>query len=388
MCVKACPGHDAAAHGDPAVPPSVGGIQTYVLGLARALARRCEAFTVMAPMALGVDDSVHPYPIVRVPPGQWAMPASCAIAVPIVARHGRFDACLHVEWTTAHASLLARRTGWPRRVFVAAHGLEVLRLRPDVPVLRTLLEARRDHTFARVDRFFPVSAFTAELLRRAGVDADRLQVVHNGVDAIRFRPLDRAEARRRLGLGDVPTLLTVGRLVPRKGVDLVLLALPEVRRRFGSVRYVVAGDGPDRGRLEALARELGVREAVELRGRVPDEDVAWLYAACDAFVLPVRDEWPSVEGFGLVYLEASACERPVIGARAGGAPEAVREGETGLLVEPDDVRGLAAAITGLLEDPSRARELGRRGREVVLETATWERVADRMLASMCECLRA
>jgi phosphatidylinositol alpha-1,6-mannosyltransferase len=146
--------------------------------------------------------------------------------------------------------------------------------------------------------------------------------------------------------------------------------------------YVVAGDGPDRGRLVELTRQNGLEESVRFVGPIEDHELPLWYSLGDVFVMPSRSEPPDVEGFGIVYLEAAACERPVVAARAGGVPDAVSEGVSGLLVEPGDPAGLARALVELLSDPARRADLGRRARERVLTELTWDRIADATLAAL------
>ena len=162
----------------------------------------------------------------------------------------------------------------------------------------------------------------------------------------RFRPGSAEAARRRLDLAGARVLLTVGRLSAAaryKGVDTVLLALPEILRREPDVRYVVVGVGDDAPRLRGLAARLGVANAVVFVGAVPEGDLPDYYRACDLFVMPSRRE-----GFGIVFIEALACGRPVVAGDADGAPDALRGGRLGRLVDPDDPEGLARTVVELL----------------------------------------
>lgn len=368
-------------------PPDVGGIQTYAAALAPRLASRCDAFAVVAPRqprAAAVDAAL-PFPVHRWParPDLLLLPA--LIALPALARRFRCDVALHAQWSTAPASLGARRlTGFPRRVAVAAHGRELLfnPFASDPAFLQRAYDGLRRRTLTRADSFFPVSRYTQGLLQQSGANERRCTVVPNGTDPARFAPGGASALRRRLGLGTRPALLTVGRLVPRKGVDTMLRALPRIAQAVPDVRYLVAGKGPDRARLEALARRLGVASRVRFLGAWPPERLRALYAAADVFVMPSREAPPDVEGFGIVFLEASACGTPVVGARAGGIPDAVAHGESGLLVPPAAPAALAEACLQLLRDPERARRLGRQGRQRVLRRFTWDRVADSLFDSL------
>jgi phosphatidylinositol alpha-1,6-mannosyltransferase len=280
------------------------------------------------------------------------------------------------------ASVLARRlTGFPRRIACAAHGRELL-FNPlsGLAGLEAAYDRIRRWALAQPDVLLPVSQYTARLLRRRGASGAHLHVVPNGTDPDRFRPRRGTAVRDRLGVGARPMLLTVGRLVPRKGVDTVLRALPQLGASVPAVQYVVAGTGPDRGRLKRLALRRGVRDRVHFVGHVADEALPLYYSAADLFVMPVREAPPDVEGFGLVFLEANACGTAVVGAHSGGVPDAIVDGETGLLVPPSAPRALARALTGLLQDPARRNRLARHGRTRAVRTANWDRVAQSVYA--------
>ena len=204
-------------------------------------------------------------------------------------------------------------------------------------------------------RVIVISDFGARAAAEYGIEASRIVKIVPPVDTQRFA------TRWRTGnpACPPPLLLTVARLVPRKGHDTVLRALPLVLARVPDVQYAIVGEGPERARLEALARQLGIEHAVQFAGAVVDV-VPW-YQSCDLFVMMSRDEEGEVEGFGISFTEAAACGKPAIGGRSGGTAEAVLDGITGLLVE--DERSLAAAIVNLLTDRATAARMGRAGRE-------------------------
>ena len=220
----------------------------------------------------------------------------------------------------------------------------------------------------RADAVIAVSAHAKAMTLDAGADAERVHMIHPGVDAPPRREGRRAER---------PTVVTVARLSERyKGHDEMLRALPIVRDRVPAVRWAVIGDGPLRPELEALAGSLGVADAVEFLGELPDaERDAWLDAA-HVFAMPSRmpEEGVGGEGFGIAYLEAGAHGLPVIAGAVGGALDAVVDGETGLLVDPTDHVALAEAIAGLLLDPPRAAALGETGSRRARELS-WQRHA-------------
>lgn len=180
----------------------------------------------------------------------------------------------------------------------------------------------------------------------------------------------RADARRALGLDDrTPVVLSVARLVPRKGIDIALRAMSRIQRR-SDVEYVVIGDGPDAERLEAVAGECRARVRWV---KTAEEDEKWLwFAASDVFLLPVRDEGADVEGFGIVFLEAALAGVPSVAGESGGAPEAVRHERTGLVVKPTSVDQVEEAVETLLRDADMRVRLGTAAKERVLNDFRWQ----------------
>jgi len=364
-------------------PPAIGGIQRYSLELASALDPLCSEFGVLAPRSPGAreTDAGLSFSVRRVWANSDTLPFLAAPALLSTSRRGAYTCTLHAQWASAPIALLARRLGRLRKVAVAAHGRELL-LTPfgHLPPFQREYDRLRARVLCAVDRVFAVSHYTASLVRELGVLPERVVVVPNGTNAENFRPLPREDARARLGLSATPLLLSVARLVPRKGLDSVLRALPALCTRVpGGVHYVIAGTGPDRERLLALARTLGVAERVRMIGHVADADLPLWYAACDVFVMPARSEPPDVEGFGLVFLEASACERPVVAVRSGGVVDAIEHEKTGFLLTPGDDAALSDALSRLLLEPNLAAEFGRAGRARVERDFTWKRVATRIV---------
>jgi len=363
-------------------PPDVGGIQTYSWEVARRLATQVEALEVVAPRRPDAEsvDRTAPFPITRLLGRPDLLPLSALPFLPFRARSLRANVAFHAQWQTVGASVLSRAVfGWPHRIVCAAHGRELL-FNPAPPSsgLDTEYERLRDFLLRQVDTFLPVSHYTAELLHDRGVPSSRVHVVPNGTDPKRFRPQDGTPLRERLGLSDQPLLLTVGRLVPRKGIDTVLRALPSIAERCPDVAYVVVGTGPDRSRLQGLADHLGVQDRVRFVGDVDHDRLPLYYSAADLFVMPAREDPPDVEGFGLVFLEANACGTPVIGARSGGIPDAIHDGETGLLVPPNAPEAFADAAVRVLTDPDLAETLARQGRHRAVNEASWDHIAARI----------
>ncbi|MBC7249630.1 MAG: glycosyltransferase family 4 protein [Anaerolineae bacterium] len=231
-------------------------------------------------------------------------------------------------------------------------------------------------TLQEADRIVTISNYTKDKLVKLGVDPTRIVMIYPGVDLGVFHPDPAAgqAARLRHGLSDEQlVLLTVARLVPRKGHDKVIEALPAILERVPDVVYLIVGTGPGVDCLRTHAQEKGVADRVIFVGQVPDEDLPAYYNAADVFIMPNREEGTDVEGFGIVFLEANACAKPVIGGRSGGTVDAVADGETGYLVDPFSPEAVAEAAVHLLTDPALARRMGERGQKRVQQGFSWDR---------------
>jgi phosphatidylinositol alpha-1,6-mannosyltransferase len=274
---------------------------------------------------------------------------------------------------------------WLKLPFVIyAHGNEILgAMKGDWEKPRIALR--------RANRILANSHYTANLVRQLGVKGKKIEVVHPGCDISEFHPVTPDLELRQKLLGPRQTdrvILTVGNLVARKGHDMVIRALPFVRKTMPNVTYLIAGEGPYRRELERLASEAGVRENVVLSGRITAVNLAAVYALCDVFIMPSRErrDLCDVEGFGLVFLEAGACGKPVVGGRSGGIPDAVVDGVTGFLANPDDPEAIAQSLLTLLQDRELARRMGDEGRQRVIRQFTWQGIA-RQVQGILESVR-
>jgi len=365
-------------------PPAVGGIQTYALELARRFAQRCAAFHVVCPAARShFDDLALGFPVHRVASSSDLLPVLAAPRIARLVARERIDVLFHVQWQTSPVGAWLRARGGVDKLVVAAHGKELL-LRPlsRFASLQRHYDSLRARVLSRADVVCPVSHFTDQLLRTHVRSNVASVVVPNGVDAARLAHGDGARFRTAHGLVDAQLLLSVGRLVPRKGVDSVIRGLPRLLPFWPRLHYVVVGSGPDSRRLQTLVQTLGLEARVHFVGQLDDEALRDAYAASELVVLAARDEPDSVEGFGLVLREAAACGKPTLGTRAGGVAEAIDHGVTGLLVPPDDEAALCAGISQLLATPSLARALGTAGRRHALGEGSWDRTAELILQAI------
>jgi len=265
--------------------------------------------------------------------------------------------------------LLKKVLGWPYIVYTYAKEIT------ETFSMERLHQYRR-RALLEAERVVTISQYTRQELMRLGVEPDRIIIVPPGVDADRFQPDQEAGQRIRTlyGLEGKPILLTVARLIPRKGCDQVIEALPFILQQAPEATYVIVGEGPDEERLRELVQSVGVGNCVVFTGSVPDKDLPAWYNAADVVVMPNREEGSDVEGFGIVFLEANGCGKPVIGGRSGGAVDAIVNGETGYLVDPYDSQAIAEAVVRLLTDPALAHRIGAQGREWAQEFS-WKRAA-------------
>ncbi len=228
-----------------------------------------------------------------------------------------------------------------------------------------------------------VTACSGDLARRAialGAPAERVQVIPYGADQETFRPADHAERQQmrgelRLREGEA-LLLAVGRLVRKKGFDVLIRALPEVLRQAGPVRLLIAGKGDLEEELQALARRLDVQEYVLLPGAIERDRLPAIFRCCDILAVPsMHDEKGNVDGLPNVVLEGMASGAAIVASDVAGIPQVILPEETGLLVPEQDPRALAAAIVRLLREPETRTRLGRQARRLVEEELNWPSVA-------------
>ncbi|QZT65317.1 glycosyltransferase family 4 protein [Mycolicibacterium austroafricanum] len=363
-------------------PPRRGGIQAYLEALVDHLVASGEhSLTVYAPKWKGAEDydsvaAATGYEVVRHPGTLMVPEPTVALRMRRLIRERGID----TVWFGAAAPLallapLARAAG-ARRVIASTHGHEVGWSM--LPLARTAL--RRIGNDTDVVTF--ISAYTRGRFASAFGPHAALEHVPPGVDTDRFVPdeVARAELRARYRLGERPVVVCVSRLVPRKGQDMLIRALPAIRQRVPGAALVIVGGGPYRTALHRLAHTFGVAEDVVFTDGVPGEELPAHHAMADVFAMPCRTRGSGldVEGLGIVYLEASSTGVPVVAGRSGGAPETVVDGETGVVVDGWDVGAIAAAVGDLLADPARAAAMGAAGRQAVLDNWRWSRQAEKL----------
>jgi phosphatidylinositol alpha-1,6-mannosyltransferase len=356
-------------------PPRQGGIQSFVYEL--AVRQPSGSIVVYASDHDGSAefDAAQPFPVVRHSSG-LLVPTPAARSG--VVRTRRAHRCTAV-WFGASAplGLLApalRRAG-AQRIVASTHGHEVGWAK--LPVGRQAL--RRIGTQCDVVTY--LGEYTRSRIAGAFGPHARLKWLPPGVDVETFHPgVDGAHVRARYGLADRPVIVCVSRLVPRKGQDTLIRALPAVRRAIPDAALLLVGRGRYEQDLAALARRLGVADHVVITGGVPYAELPAHYAAGDVFAMPCRTRRAGmdVEGLGIVYLEASAVGLPVVAGDSGGAPDAVRRGETGFVVSGRSEAALVDRLVTLLTDAGLRDRMGAAGRAWVEREWPWGVLAARL----------
>lgn len=329
-------------------PPSLGGVQSYLSGLWGALP--AQTSFVVAASAPGDQrwDRQQSYGITRAPASGWMLP-----------RWRKFySAARHVVQEKKVEALVCGKALFEGRAarklqaefhlpyVVCTYGMEISTWLNMGKTRKDLLEVLRHAV-----RVIVINQQTKQQLLDVGVEERQLVKLYPGIAEFFFlRPRNPESLRTRLQLESKRVLVAVARLVPRKGHENLLRAFALVSQAVSETVLLIIGDGPERERLESMAKTLRIAEAVRFVGAVGDEDVIAAIDLCDCMVLTPRDEAGQIEGFGMVYMEASARGKTSVGSRVGGIPEAILDGETGLLVPPDSPAAAAEALLRLLKD--------------------------------------
>lgn len=361
-------------------PPIVSGISTAFYNLFRNVENK--DFVVLAPKVKGseVFDEGQPFQIIRrrIPLGEGLSIKILKTIISILLLL-YYSKRLNVKRIHCGQVLSNGIGGWLCKTLFSipyvmwVYGSETVRLGRN-RLIRKVLKG----ILGKAECVVVNSEFTKEEYLKFGVDEEKLVKINPGVDTSFFKPMEKEKTIiEGFGLEDKKVILTVSRLDERKGHDKVIEALPEVISAVKDLRYLIVGKGREEERLKNLADKMGLNEYVVFAGYVPDEELPLYYNLCDIFVLPNRiTEQTSLrgdyEGFGIVFLEASSCGKPVIGGKTGGVSDAVVHGETGLLVDPLSAEEIALAIVDLLQNERKAAEYGRNGRQRAVKGFDWK----------------
>lgn len=364
-------------------PPQKGGIANYLAGLAGALP--AEKVAVLAPK--------NPSPSLPFIKGEgykifrkklfskfiWPKWLPMVWHLWRTARKEKIEAILVGQVLPVGTAAVIVKNFLKISYFVSCHGMDILTAAGDrrkKKLMNKILE--------QAAGVVANSEFTKNELIKLGVPENKITIIYPcphtknfGVGACVAKKEGIAEdkileIKNRLELADKKIILTVGRLVARKGQDRVIEAMPKILEKIPSALYVIVGDGPERKRFQGLSSKFQVDGNVLFVGEISEEKRNAFYQLCDVFVMTPRQIGADVEGFGMVYLEANQFGKPVVAGRSGGVAEAVVHGVTGLIIDPENINQISEAVIKILSDESLAKKMGEQGRERVSKEFNWQ----------------
>jgi len=350
-------------------PPILGGQSNYYFNLCTAFPQ--EELIILAPLCKGAQsfDAEHPLPIIRraylIP--IFGMEKMAKILLPLfyslsIIKKEKIKVvhCGHVLSTGVVGLILKKLLKIPYIVYT--HSADILEFQK-YGLIKNLLKSILNNA----SKISCNSRFTYGKLLELGVPEAKIQLIYPKTNFEKFnKPLRIESFQTKYSLAGKKVILSVNRLIERKGNEVMIQAMPEVLAEIPNAVYVIGGQGYYESQLRRRVKELQLESKVIFVHDLSDEDIIKLYKCCDIFVMLSRTlKEDDTEGFGVVFLEANACGKPVIGGRSGGIPEAVAEGESGLLVDPLNIKEIAEKVISLLKDSSLAIRLGTQGRKRV-----------------------
>jgi len=362
-------------------PPYPGGIAQWAAGIGKGLVSAGNEVTVLfrpRPELAEFDQEKWPFRTQPIEGKNWKRFRtwiSKRAVKKLLAAETKPDLVIATTWNMARGLVsLCRDSNIP--LILVVHGLEVTR---PMPFLKKLWLKR---TLNKVTQIVAVSQFTKDKIdANYNLPEGKVFVLPNGVDVADFFPVsDISLLQNRHQAEGKKVILTFARVIERKGHDVVIRSLPAIREEFPDLIYLICGKGDAEyiGKLKNLALELGVQDQVVFTGFVDPAEKNRYYNLADVYVMPSREINGDTEGFGITYLEANACGKPVIGGNSGGVSDAVLDGETGFLIPPTDDKLLSEKIITLFRNPGLAARLGTNGRNRILKDLTWTALAKKL----------
>ncbi len=359
-------------------PPILGGQSTYFYNLWRHLPS--EKIVVLAPVVNGYKefDKKQNFEIIRkkylfnIPLFGWILKITIPLLLSLILipkRKLSIIHCAHILSTGIVGLIL--KFSFKKPYIVYTFAADILGFQKYKLIDKLMLI-----TLKNAYKIISISDFTKGKLIERGIESEKIIKILPSIDLDKFVPnVNSKEIIRKYNLQNKKVILTIARLVKRKGHDFVIRALPKVLEKVPNATYLIVGDGPYLNELRKLVKDLKLKEEVIFAGSVPNEKTIEYYNACDIFIMANREikREGDIEGFGIVFLEANACGKPVIGGRSGGTVEAIVDAETGLLIDSTDTTQISNALIKLLTNSEYARELGRKGRLRVEREFTWQR---------------
>lgn len=360
--------------------PSIGGVATCAHYIANSLASINDVqVEVIAPISKESAEVISKATITRIPlptsalRSIWHYSSELENKIKVSSP----DAIVCLLWMPDGVATYLKNCGIP--YFLFAHGVEVFESYSSVrKILRSFLSPLKKRVFQKAKEVWAVSHYTKEkVISFCEVEADKVHVVFNGVDSSLLTTGEKNQKIiEKLNLKDKFLFLTITRLEDYKGVDQVLWALSKLKQanKVSGIHYLIGGTGPDRKRLEEIVAQLELAELVTFLGKIPSDELMEYYRVCDLFVMMSREDLktPNVEGFGLVYLEAAACGKASLAGNSGGIPDAVIDGQTGWLCDPNDSNKIAEYLFKLSQDKALVERMGSQARIHACQNRDWK----------------
>lgn len=348
--------------------PRIGGIERYIQGVARTLTVNGHKVSVFAPRGSTAVSDITPiqstffWPVIK---PSW-MPFALYLLVRAILKRPDAIICGKALFEGRVARLLKKTVGVP--YVVCTYGMEIATWKSHIKTSTQASHVLHDAAYVLV-----MNTQTKESVIKLGAHEDRIVFLYPGIDAEKLNKKYNPDDVLKKYTITTPYILTVSRLVQRKGVDDLISAISKLET---SINHVIVGDGPEREHLEQLAQELHV--PIQFLGAISDEDIHALYSKATIFALTPKELPGDYEGFGIVYNEAAFFGLPVVGTNTGGVPEAVLDGKTGILAESGNPDSIAQAITTLLDNPDKATQYGEMGKQRVMDEFQWSSVIKKL----------
>ena len=295
---------------------------------------------------------------------------------------------IHAHWAIPSGfigTLVKSFTNTP--LVITMHGRDVY-LNPEVgfivPNIRYIKPFLKK-SLKSADKLIAISKDCYNHAKKAGAPEENMSVIYNGVDTDRFYPNknDRKKILEKLSIpANAKIILTVRSLNYRKGIDVLIDAMPKILKNNKNTYLLIAGDGPEKQNLKKLQKKLELEDKIIFLGHIPNEKLPMYENSCDLFVIPSREE-----GFGVAAAEAMACGKPVVGTTAGGLKETIKHGVTGLLVEPDNFEQLANSIIKILKDKKLSEKLSKNALEKIEKDYNWMNIAKETIQLYKKCIK-
>ncbi len=354
-------------------PPIEGGISSISFHLAENLTKKNTQITVLAPNFPGIEswDRERKYPVIRFPGYRWGYGRFFPFSLTALKHTLKDNSSLVLGMNVAYGGTVGMLLHqWIKRPYaVVTYAYEFLKFSPlswgNLLITQVLKQA---------SLILTISSYSRSALISQGIPDSKIHIFPLGVDTSLFFPSSPdPELVSNLGIEDKKVILSIGRLIERKGFDKLIMSMPYILKKFPDAVLLIIGRGPEEERLIKLRDEMGLGEKVKFLGKIEHSSLPKFYNLCDVFVLPNRKgkKKGDVEGFGLVFIEANACGKPVVGGNSGGTVDAIVEGETGFLVNSLEEKEIASKVITLLKDEKLAREMGKKGRERVEKKFNW-----------------